>query len=64
MSHKGRQASVNCTADGRLLGLALFLNERELRNLGIDPEKTDSVAYAVENGEIRLSKPDREVDVE
>ena len=56
-----RRARVNRASDGHPLGLALFITARELRDLGIDPEDVDRVAYSVEDGEIRLSKPDREV---
>jgi hypothetical protein len=56
-----RKARVSRAADGRALGLSLFITARELRSLGIDLEDTDRVAYAVEDGEIRLSKPDRTV---
>jgi hypothetical protein len=56
-----RKARVNRAGDGEPLGLALFITTCELRSLGIDLEDTDRVAYAVEDGEIRLSKPDRTV---
>ena len=56
-----RKARVSRAADGQALGLSLFITARELRSLGIDLEDTDRVAYAVEDGEIRLSKPDRTV---
>ena len=59
-----REARVNRAGDGQPLGLALFVTAAELRNLGIDPEDVDRVAYSVEEGEIRLSKPDRQVLVE
>jgi hypothetical protein len=56
-----RKARVNRAGDGQPLGLALFITARELRSLGIDPGNVDRVAYTVENGEIRLSKPDQTV---
>ena len=59
-----REVRVNRASDGQPLGLALFITARELRSLGVDPENDDRVAYAVEDGEIRLSKPDRQVLVE
>ena len=59
-----RRARVNRASDGQPLGLALFITARELRSLGIDPEDANQVAYAVEGGEIRLSKLDRTVPVE
>ena len=56
-----REARVNRAGDGRPLGLALFITAAELRNLDIDLEDVDRVAYSVEEGGIRLSKPDRVV---
>lgn len=42
-------------------GAGIFLTPSQLRELGYNPETTDAVEYAVTDGAISLSKPERQV---
>jgi len=46
----GRQARVSDA------GCGIFLTERELRELGIDPDAVDTVNYTVADSEVVLSE--------
>lgn len=56
-----REACVNRDATGDPLGCAVFLTATNLRELDVDPETLDRVAYCVTNGEIQFTPPSREV---
>jgi hypothetical protein len=48
------EARVNRDGNGDPLGAAMFLSGEELQDLGIDPNETDRVAYAVRDGRLRV----------
>lgn len=50
----GREATLNRDADGNPLGICLTLNVEELRSLDVDVDDSDSVTYAVVDGQLRL----------
>jgi len=51
-SDEHAQATVNTTADGDILGVALFLGADDLSALGVTD--ADAVGYHVENGRLEL----------
>jgi len=53
-STDGHEARVNRDGNGDPLGAAMFLSGEELQDLGIDPNETDRVAYAVRDGRLRV----------
>lgn len=61
-----RQAKMNCRPNGEPLGVSIVLSAAELKVLGLNPDACDYVEYGVdsEDGEIRLSKPKREIPTE
>lgn len=48
-----REAKIGRTEDGPV-GAALYITPEELEELGIDPEKTDSVVIRIEDGALTL----------
>lgn len=48
-----REAKLNFDSNGEPLGVAIALSADELQELGVDLEN-DSVAYWIEDGELRL----------
>ena len=59
-----REARLNHDASGRPLGIAVFLGAEDIDSLGIDSDGTDSVAYWVEGGKIRVDSAERWVSDE
>lgn len=45
---ESRETRISRDPEGDPLGLAIFINTEELRALGIDPEATTHVRYAVD----------------
>lgn len=62
--HDKREAQVNHDASGQPLGAAVFLAAEDIDALGIDLDGTDSVAYWIESGEVRLASSARTVSDE
>jgi hypothetical protein len=54
-----RIGRVERSEDSSLLGVTLFLSKSELSDLGVEVENSAVVAYWVENGELRISPPNR-----
>lgn len=53
-----RHVTVNRDPEGEVLGVAIMLNELELRRLGAELDGTQGLEYWVEDGRIRFSDAD------
>jgi len=49
-----REARMSRDSDGDPLGVMIYLRSEELRELGVSPDKADTVEYAVKNGTLRV----------
>ena len=50
-----RTVEVARNLNGEPLGIAIFLNTRQLTEVGINPETTDRVQFYVDNGRIKVT---------
>lgn len=55
---ESRETRISRDAEGDALGLAIFINADELRALGINPEETTHVAYAITEDGLHVDPAD------
>lgn len=54
LEERAKKATVQRNADGDATGVLVAVSADELEALGVDPEETETVRFAVEDGEARF----------